>query len=111
MTKHYSADFLRMLRNQIPIESVLTPLDSAQDLRGMDVGIPGLYGASYIGWQALIDAAGVDPAELTARLEVLMPGAKLPEGYEPKTGAEKWVNEPWVPRRSGTHMAESMRPG
>ncbi|MBN1640989.1 MAG: ABC transporter substrate-binding protein [Anaerolineae bacterium] len=44
--------------------AALTPLASPQDLVGMDVGIPGLYGASYIGWQAMIDAAGIDPGDV-----------------------------------------------
>jgi NitT/TauT family transport system substrate-binding protein len=42
----------------------LKPLDSPQDLIGQRVGIPGLYGASYIGWQALLDAAGIPDSQV-----------------------------------------------
>lgn len=37
-------------------------VDELQDLAGMDIGIPGLFGASYIGYQALAYRAGL-PAE------------------------------------------------
>jgi NitT/TauT family transport system substrate-binding protein len=39
--------------------AALKPLQSPQDLVGKTVGVPGLYGASYIGWQALLSAAGI----------------------------------------------------
>jgi NitT/TauT family transport system substrate-binding protein len=44
--------------------AALEPLEDPQDLSGKDVGIPGLYGASYIGWQALLGAVGVDPTSV-----------------------------------------------
>jgi NitT/TauT family transport system substrate-binding protein len=44
--------------------SALSPLASPQDLIGKDVGIPGLYGASYIGWQAMLDGAGIAPGDV-----------------------------------------------
>jgi NitT/TauT family transport system substrate-binding protein len=44
--------------------AALEPLDAPQALVGMDVGIPGLYGASYIGWLALLDAVGIEPTSV-----------------------------------------------
>ena len=44
--------------------AALDQLDSPQELVGKDVGIPGLYGASYIGWLALLDAAGIEPTSV-----------------------------------------------
>ena len=44
-----------------------TGIDSPQELAGHSVGIPGLYGASYAAWKALVYAAGLDETEI--RLE------------------------------------------
>lgn len=38
---------------------------SPADLVGKKVGIPGLFGASFVGWQALVYASGLDPARVT----------------------------------------------
>lgn len=44
--------------------AALEPLDGPQALVGMDIGIPGLFGASYIGWLALLDAIGIEPTSV-----------------------------------------------
>jgi NitT/TauT family transport system substrate-binding protein len=41
-----------------------TGIQGPADLVGRQVGTPAIYGASYIGWQALLDAAGLDQADV-----------------------------------------------
>jgi NitT/TauT family transport system substrate-binding protein len=42
-----------------------TGIDSPQQLPGHSVGIPGLYGASYVAWKALVYAAGLDESAIS----------------------------------------------
>ena len=41
-----------------------TPLDGPEDLRGLRVGIPETFGASYIGLRALLDVGGLTEADI-----------------------------------------------
>jgi NitT/TauT family transport system substrate-binding protein len=53
---------------QFPISVISAPelgIESPEDLRGKKIGLPGLFGANYIGAQALLFSAGIDPAEVT----------------------------------------------
>jgi NitT/TauT family transport system substrate-binding protein len=41
-----------------------TGIQGPQDLIGKRVGTPAMYGASYIGWRALLDAVGLEEADV-----------------------------------------------
>ena len=41
-----------------------TGINTPADLVGRTVGVPELFGASYIGWQALLDTTGLDASEI-----------------------------------------------
>ena len=51
-------------RFPIAVISLETPLEEPRDLIGHRVGAPGLYGANYIGWRALLYAAGIPKEEI-----------------------------------------------
>jgi putative riboflavin transport system substrate-binding protein len=42
-------------------------IKTMQDLVGKSVGIPGFYGASYVGWKALLYTSGVDESKITVK--------------------------------------------
>ena len=53
---------------QFPISVISTPemnIKKPADLRGKTIGLPGLFGATYIGLDALLFSAGLKPADVT----------------------------------------------
>lgn len=53
---------------QFPVSVISTSdqnIKSPLDLRGKKIGIPGLYGASYVGLRALLYAAGIKESDVT----------------------------------------------
>lgn len=53
---------------QFPISVVSAPelnIKEPADLRGQNIGLPGLFGANYIGLQALLFSAGLTPEDVT----------------------------------------------
>ena len=53
---------------QFPISIISAPdlkITKPADLRGQTIGLPGLFGAAYIGLEALLFSAGLKPADVT----------------------------------------------
>ena len=55
-------------------------IEGAKDLVGKRVGIPAAEGASYIGWQALLHAEGIDEAQVNLQVIGYTQVASLTEG-------------------------------
>jgi len=80
-------------------------IKSPQDLRGKKIGLPGLYGASYIGLRALLYASGIQESDVTldsigyTQVEALAAGREdAIDGYA--------ANEPVILRSKGYAIDE-----
>ncbi len=82
----------------VSLENV--PMEEPQDLVGRSVGIPGLWGASYIGWLALLDAAGIDEQDVKLESIGYTQVASLTEG-QVDAAVVYAANEPVQLRQAG----------
>jgi len=67
-------------RFPVAVVSLEVPLEEPRDLVGRKVGAPGLYGANYIGWRALLYAAGIPEGEIPLHSIGYTQVASLTEG-------------------------------
>ncbi|MEK6754185.1 MAG: ABC transporter substrate-binding protein [Chloroflexota bacterium] len=93
---------------QFPISIISAPelnINKPADLRGQNIGLPGLFGANYIGLQALLFSAELSPADVTMdaigfnQVEAFASGQKnIVVGYA--------ANEPIVLAAQGFEVTE-----
>jgi NitT/TauT family transport system substrate-binding protein len=76
------------------------PLAEPSDLVGRSVGIPGLWGASYIGWLALLYASGIGEQEIPLESIGYTQVASLTEG-QVEAAVVYAANEPVQLRQAG----------
>lgn len=76
-----------------------------QDLAGKRVGIPGLFGASYVAWKALVYAAGVPEDKVTLESIGFTQAAALSEGRV-DAALDYTVNGPVQLRLAGKEVVE-----
>ncbi|MCS7040275.1 MAG: ABC transporter substrate-binding protein [Anaerolineae bacterium] len=76
-----------------------------QDLAGKRVGIPGLFGASYVAWKALVYAAGVPEDQVTLESIGFTQAAAVNEGLV-DAALDYTVNGPVQLRLAGKEVVE-----
>lgn len=80
-------------------------IKSLQDLEGKKVGVPGLYGASYVGWQAMVYAAKLDADEITLQSVGFTQATSVSEGLV-DAALDYAVNGPVQLRLAGQEIVE-----
>lgn len=80
-------------------------ITAPQDLVGKRVGIPGLFGASYVAWKALVYAAGVPEDEVTLESIGFTQAAAVSEGRV-DAALDYTVNGPVQLRLAGKEVIE-----
>ena len=80
-----------------------TGINQPSDLAGKKVGLPGYYGASFIGWKALVYAAGIEESEVDLREIGFTQTAAIQQGLV--DGAMIYIaNEPNQLRNQGMEV-------
>ncbi len=75
------------------------------DLEGRKVGIPGLFGASYVGWKALAKAAGIDETKVNLESIGFTQAAAVKDGVV-DAAVDYSVNGPVQLRLAGDEVNE-----
>ena len=78
-------------------------IKSPADLAGKRVGLPGLFGASYVGWQALVSASGLDPAKVNLQSIGFTQGAAVSQD-QVDAALDYGVNGPVQLRLAGEEL-------
>ena len=80
-------------------------IQSPKDLEGRKVGVPGLFGASYVGWQAMVYASGIDANKVTLQSVGFTQAASVTQGLV-DAAMDYVVNGPVQLRLAGQEVVE-----
>jgi NitT/TauT family transport system substrate-binding protein len=80
-------------------------IDSLQDLEGKRVGVPGLFGASYVGWQAMVYASKIDANKVMLQSVGFTQATSVSEGLV-DAAMDYVVNGPVQLRLAGQEVVE-----
>lgn len=76
---------------------------SAQDLKGKTVGLPGFFGATYVGWRAFLNANGLSESDVNAQEIGFTQAAAVQQG-KVDAAVGYIANEPVVLRQNGLQV-------
>ena len=77
-------------------KNIATP----QDLKGKTVGLPGFFGATYVGWRAFLEANGLSESDVNTQEIGFTQAAAVQQG-KVDAAVGYMVNEPVVLRQNG----------